>query len=219
MKDPNAPKRPLSGYMRFIGTIRKEVVAETGLTGIKVTPILSKRWKALTEEERQTFNAQFKVEMQEHKKVMEAYKQTEEYRQFQEIKKSKKFKKKPKDKNAPKKAPSAYFVFCNEKRKSVRAEKPNATMKEMGETFGKLWKALDAEARKPYFARNLEKKTKWQEEFAAYKETENYALHQEKLKKFKKAKDRAYGKVRKTVRKTKKSKKKTATMTTDEDTV
>merc|ERR1712196_229820 len=41
MKDQNAPKRPLSGYMRFIGTIRAEVEKETGLNGIAVTKHLS----------------------------------------------------------------------------------------------------------------------------------------------------------------------------------
>merc|ERR1712034_111116 len=68
MGDPNAPKRPLTGYMRYIGTIRDEVQKETGLNGIKVTPHLSARWNALTDEEKAPFNAEFKVEMAEHKK-------------------------------------------------------------------------------------------------------------------------------------------------------
>ena len=69
MKDPNAPKRPLSGYMRFIGTIRAQVVQETGLKGIKVTPILSQKWKELTPEERETFNAEFKVTTRRNKRT------------------------------------------------------------------------------------------------------------------------------------------------------
>ena len=61
VKDINAPKRPLVGYMRFISTIREEVERETGLNGIKVTPHLSARWNALSEEEKETFNKVFRV--------------------------------------------------------------------------------------------------------------------------------------------------------------
>merc|ERR1712146_565340 len=90
MKDQNAPKRPLSGYMRFIGTIRAEVEAESGLNGIKVTPLLSARWNALSEEEKAPFNNKAGKEMEKYKKKMAAYKKTRKYKEFQLLKKAKK---------------------------------------------------------------------------------------------------------------------------------
>merc|ERR1711881_383554 len=97
MKDQNAPKRPLSGYMRFIGTIRAEVEKETGLNGIKVTPHLSARWNAMTQEEKDKYNAEFKVEMAQHRIKVEEYRKTDNYKNYIANKKTKKkFKKRPK---------------------------------------------------------------------------------------------------------------------------
>jgi hypothetical protein len=209
MKDPNAPKRPLSGYMRFIGTIRKQVVEETGLKGIKVTPILSKKWKELTEEERQAFNAQFKVEMQEHKKVMAAYKQTEEYRQFQENKKSKKFKKKPKDKNAPKRPTSAYFMFLNDARPEIMKELgSSASIGEVGKRLGEEWHKLDAKTKAAYTKKSEKARAVWQKKVKAYRKTPKYAkwlAHKEELKQ---AKNAALKKEKNAAKEAKKSPKK-----------
>merc|ERR1711881_301035 len=115
---------------------------------------------------------------------MEEYKKTEQYAEFQANKKAKKFKKRPKDKNAPKKPQTAYFVFCNEKREEIKASLENPTMASVSKRMGEMWKALDEEARKYYFQKNEEQKKRYATEFAKYKETENYKIHQETLKKF-----------------------------------
>merc|ERR1712096_197284 len=142
VRDINKPKRPLTGYMRYINTIRKEVVAETGLNGIKVTPHLSARWNALNEEEKDSFNQQFAKEMVKHKKEMAKYKETDAYKAFQQKKKAKKVGKKPKDLNAPKRPATPFFVFANEVRAEIRETNPEASIGQIGKILGERWNAL-----------------------------------------------------------------------------
>merc|ERR1712080_414531 len=92
-----APKRPLTGYFRFINTIRAEVEQETGLNGIKVTPHLSARWNVLDDSAKEKFNSAFKKDMVKWKKKNDAYKKTKNYKNFQAQKKAQKLGKKPKD--------------------------------------------------------------------------------------------------------------------------
>lgn len=191
VKDTNAPKRPLTGYMRYIQTIRAEVEAETGLNGIKVTPHLSARWNALTDEEKDTYNKDFAKEMAKHKKVMDAYKKTAAYKEFQAKKKAKKFGKKPKDKNAPKRSSTAFFVFANKVRDTVRAENEDASIGEIGKILGKMWGELDESEKQSYQAQADKAKAKYQKTLAKYQTTKNYAAHQEKLAEWKAAKKAA----------------------------
>lgn len=56
--------------------------------------------------------------------------------------------KKPKDPNAPKRPPSAYLLFQNEIRDSIRADNPGMAYKEVLGVIANRWKALsDAEKR------------------------------------------------------------------------
>lgn len=190
-KDKNAPKRPLTGYMRFISTIRAEVEAETGLNGIQVTPYLSARWNALSEQEKEKFNAAFRKEMAKHKKAMKKYKKTDAYKKFQQIKKAKKFAKKPKDKNAPKRPSTAFFIFANEVRDEVRAENPEASIGEIGKILGQEWGQLSEDQKARYQAKNEQAKAKYQKTLAKYQKSKNFAAYQEKLAEWKQAKKEA----------------------------
>jgi len=191
VKDVNAPRRPLNGYMRFIQTIREEVQNETGLKGIAVTPHLSARWNALSEEEKETFNKVFRKEMVKHSKKVEKYRKTGAYKAFLELKKAKKFGKKPKDKNAPKRPSTSFFIFANEVRAEVREENPNASIGEVGKILGQEWHALDDDRKQAYQAQHEKAKAKYQKILAKYQKSKNYAAHQEKLAAFKQAKKEA----------------------------
>jgi len=191
VKDINAPKRPLVGYMRFISTIREEVERETGLNGIKVTPYLSARWNALSEEEKETFNKVFRKEMVKHKKAVEKYRKTGAYKAFLQLKKAKKFGKKPKDKNAPKRPSTSFFIFANEIRDEVREENPDASIGEVGKILGEEWHALDDDRKQAYQAQHEKAKKKYEQILNRYKKSKNYAAYQEKLAAWKKAKKEA----------------------------
>jgi hypothetical protein len=47
----------------------------------------------------------------------------------------------------PKRAPSAYLIFCSERRVAVKEANPDATFKDMGKLLGAEWATLDDKAR------------------------------------------------------------------------
>jgi len=191
VRDVNAPRRPLTGYMRYIKTIRQEVEEETGLNGIKVTPHLSARWNALDDEEKDVHNKEFAKEMKKHQKLMSAYKKTDSYKAFQQAKKAKKFGKKPKDKNAPKRASTAFFIFANEIRDEVRSENPDASIGEVGKILGEQWGSLSDSEKATYQAKSEKARAAYQKKLAKYQKTKHYAEYQETLATWKKAKKNA----------------------------
>jgi hypothetical protein len=74
VKDPNAPKRPLSAYMIFSADNRAEVAAE--LQGQPVTAVakaLGARWKELDEDGKKPFEARAAELKAEYTRAMEAY--------------------------------------------------------------------------------------------------------------------------------------------------
>ena len=202
MKDHNAPKRPLSGYMAYIGTIREKTKKETGLKGIQLAPTLANHWKGLSDAQRAKFNNASARKMETWKKKMAAYKQTKAYKDFQIKKKAKKFKK-PKDQNAPKRPMNAYFIFTN----SVRAK----IQKNLGtEDFGTIAKEVKSQwndlsdAEKQKFQAKAEKaKAKYQKVLAKYKTSKAYKQYEEKLSEFKAKKKAAFQKDKKIVKRKK----------------
>ncbi|KAJ9663153.1 Non-histone chromosomal protein 6 [Neophaeococcomyces mojaviensis] len=57
-KDPNAPKRGLSAYMFFANEMRDQVREENpGISFGQVGKVLGDRWKALSEKQRQPYEA------------------------------------------------------------------------------------------------------------------------------------------------------------------
>ena len=187
MKDQNAPKRPLSGYMRYTGTIRAEVEAETGLNGIKVTPHLAARWNALSDNEKAKFNEPASKDMAKWSKKMAAYKKTSLYKKFQEAKKAKKNKlKKPKDKNKPKKAMTAYMLFANENRAKVQAELGTKDFGPVGKKISEMWANVDESAKAKYDAKAAKAKAKYEKDFAKYKTTKKYEAYQALVAEWKK---------------------------------
>merc|ERR1711861_98638 len=140
------------------------VEAESGLNGIKVTPLLSARWTALSEEEKAPFNNKAGKEMEKYKKKMAAYKKTRKYKEFQLLKKAKKVAKKPKDKNQPKRPMSAFMFFSNDMRPKVQAELGTTDFGPVAKKVSEMWKALDESARAKYDAKNAKAKAKYEKE-------------------------------------------------------
>lgn len=101
LKDPNAPKRPLSSYFLFAANLRategeeltKKPVAEQG-------KYISEQWNSASAEVKEKFNKEAQKLREEYEKKLEEYKKTPEYKEFMEKKSEaeKKEKKKPKTK-------------------------------------------------------------------------------------------------------------------------
>jgi len=187
MKDQNAPKRPLTGFFRFAQSIRKQVEIDTGLKGIKVTPVLTQRWRELTDEEKNVYNSEFKKEMVEWKQQYQVYKETDSYKEFQAEKKAKKIKAmKPKDKNAPKRPCSSYILFGNDMRDQVRSQMgAEASFGQIGAQISQMWNNLDDEQKMHYQDKAAAAKAQYAQTLAEYRQTTAYAEFQEKLTQFK----------------------------------
>mmetsp|Transcript_3036 Transcript_3036/g.3207 ORF Transcript_3036/g.3207 Transcript_3036/m.3207 type:complete len:87 (-) Transcript_3036:398-658(-) len=69
-----------------------------------------------------------------------------------------KVKKASKRKDGPKKAPSAYIIFCSDKRPEVRANNPEATFGELGKLLGKIWADMSEADKEMYRTRQAEMK-------------------------------------------------------------
>ena len=76
-KDPNAPKRPSTGYIRYTVKRRPAFKKEhPKMDNKEIVAGMAAEWKALSEKEKNKYNAPAKKEMEQWKKDMAAYKKT-----------------------------------------------------------------------------------------------------------------------------------------------
>ena len=69
-----------------------------------------------------------------------------------------------KDPNRIKRAKSAYFFFCDDKRKEVQLANPGKSMCEMSKALGKLWKEISEEDRQKYTDQNVDDVQRYEDE-------------------------------------------------------
>ncbi len=50
----------------------------------------------------------------------------------------------------PKRAPSAYIIFCTEKRTEIKDANPEATFGELGKLLGAAWKEMSDKDKAPF---------------------------------------------------------------------
>lgn len=126
-KDPNAPKRPLSGYIFFCKDNRDKVKLENpGIKGTDITKELAKLWKAQSDRE---------------KWKLLALKDKERYASDMKEWDGKGPKK------GPKKALSSYIFFCSEMRPKIAFNHPDKKPTDISRLLGKLWKGKYADDR------------------------------------------------------------------------
>merc|ERR1719204_2512815 len=83
-KDPNAPKRPLSGYMIFVNAVRDKVVNDN--PDMKVTDVLREiggMWRDLSESDKQFYQAKAVKLKAKYEMELEAYQKTRKYKAYQ----------------------------------------------------------------------------------------------------------------------------------------
>ena len=83
-------------------------------------------------------------------------------------KKEKRAKKAKKDKDAPKRAISAFFFYNQERRETLKKEKPELDNKEIIKTMSAEWNALSDEKKKPYVEKAEADKKRYEAEKKAY---------------------------------------------------
>lgn len=127
--------------------------------------ILSKEYKALPETEKKQWEDLAEKDKERYKREMEDYEPPSDDSDDD----GKRRKKKKKDPNAPKRNQSAFFIYSNTHRATVKEENPEATFGGIAKIISKQFKALSEKDRAKYDKLALEDKERYQREMAAYK--------------------------------------------------
>lgn len=82
-RDMNAPKQPLTGYVRFLNDRRDKVRADNpALSFSEITKLLGAEWSRLAQHEKQNYLDDAEKDKERYLKELEAYHQTEAYKLF-----------------------------------------------------------------------------------------------------------------------------------------
>jgi len=159
MKDPNAPKKPLSAYFLFSQEERLKVKAEFPDYSItEVAKELGRRWAQIDPAIKQSYEQRYQESRRQYEQALQAYKPQ----------------KKKKDPNAPKQPLSAYFLFSQEERLKVKAEHPNYSICEIAKELGRRWADMNPEVKQHYQQKAEEGRQKYDQEMAAYRQDNRF---------------------------------------------
>lgn len=151
-KDPDAPKKPQTSYFLFMNTKRPEIkAAEPGLGFGDMTKKLTEMWKALTDEDKKTYEDMAAKDKARYQAEMEA-----------------KGLAKPKpvvDETLPKKPLSSFFLFSAEAREKIKKEDADIKQTDILKKIGAQWKELEPAEKK-----------KWEDKSKADKERYEAAM-------------------------------------------
>jgi hypothetical protein len=73
-----------------------------------------------------------------------------------------------KDVNAPKRPLSAYIIYCQEQRESLKKKNPDMKATELTSQLGSMWKALSDEKKKNYLTKHEKERERYQREMKDY---------------------------------------------------
>merc|ERR1712193_370506 len=155
MKDPNAPKKPLSAYFLFSQEERLKVKAEFPDYSItEVAKELGRRWATIDPTIKQSYEQRYQESRRQYEQALQAYKPQ----------------KKKKDPNAPKQPLSAYFLFSQEERLKVKAEHPNYSICEIAKELGRRWADMAPEVKQRYQQMADSGRQKYDQDMAVYRQ-------------------------------------------------
>jgi len=206
LSDPNAPKRPLSGYFMWMASgVRDKLLSEN--KGKKVTEVLKScgdRWRKMPEKEKRIWQDKSQREKNVWNKKMKAYKKTNSFKKFQKRKQEAammkvKNAKKPKDDHKPKRPLTGFFRFVRKFRKDHSGMK----VTEVTKAAGAEWKVLSKSEKQKYVEAAAKEQAKYQKDLKKYQKSKEYKQYQEKVKAFKAKKEMKMKKLNKLKKKTK----------------
>lgn len=85
LRDANAPKQPLSGYIRFLNERRDKLRHDhPGLTFVEITRLLGSEWTKLPQHEKQKYLDEAELDKERYMREMDAYQKTDSFRMFKQ---------------------------------------------------------------------------------------------------------------------------------------
>lgn len=182
--DPNAPKRPLSGYFLFAGDVRNSVVDNMG-SNFSIGAVGKKiggMWSKLSDAKKAPYQKKFAAAKAKYDKANGKYKATAGYTKWvegrDEFNKAAKATEKRNQlkamlKNKPRRGASAYIRFCNANRR-----KYDGSLTEVSQSLGKAWaQASDAQTAKFHKQANADK-AKYAKAMTKYVQTDEYKAYE-----------------------------------------
>merc|ERR1712179_615556 len=155
VKDPNAPKKPLSAYFLFSQDERLKVKAEYPDYSItEVAKELGRRWASIDPAVKQSYEQRYQESRRQYEQALQAYKPQ----------------KKKKDPNAPKQPLSAYFLFSQEERLKVNGEHPSYSICEIAKELGRRWADMPPDVKQHYQQKAEEGRQKYDQDMAVYRQ-------------------------------------------------
>jgi len=91
----------------------------------------------------------------------------------------------PKDNNAPKRPQSSYFFFLNKRRPELKAQYNDKKITDIAKMVSAEWKKISESDKKFYDEQAKKAKDEYTILITEYKKTDDYKIHQKKLKEYK----------------------------------
>ncbi|CAE7755573.1 TFAM, partial [Symbiodinium pilosum] len=172
----NPPKRPLSGYMRYMMDVRPEVAKAMG--DAKITEIakeIGARWRKLPDTKKKPYQKAFEADKKEFEKQKKAFLDAGGVMPTRRTRGSTRTGKAKKDPNMPKRPKSAYILWVSDNyaalKKKVMAKDPGAAPTEVMKEAGAAWKKLAAASKKKYNTEAEKLKKEYTKEMEEYRKT------------------------------------------------
>lgn len=153
LKDKNAPKRPLTGFLLYGNDLRAQDENIKSLPVTQQAGAIANMWRDLDEDVKQQYNQRSEELKEKYKQEMEVYEKSDAYREFQQKKKDADEEEgttKRKRRRGPVKM-SGYRLFMQENKDNLDdgLEEEDAKKKYIAKC-GLRWKMLSEEERKSY---------------------------------------------------------------------
>lgn len=178
-KDPNAPKRPLSSYMLWVGDTRGKIKEENPEASITdIAKMLGKLWSNVGSDERQSYKRKADDMKAKYQKRLDKYRESAFYLDHLEERWKHKIQqtKAPfrKDENAPKRPLSDYMLYVMEVREQFKVDNPSLSMTEITAKIAKAWKSLSSDEQAPFRVKAKDRKAEYKKKMEKYKKTKKY---------------------------------------------
>eukprot|EP00931_Biecheleriopsis_adriatica_P008539 TRINITY_DN1096_c0_g1_i1.p1 TRINITY_DN1096_c0_g1~~TRINITY_DN1096_c0_g1_i1.p1 ORF type:complete len:227 (-),score=98.18 TRINITY_DN1096_c0_g1_i1:145-765(-) len=175
------PKKPVGGaFGIFMSEKRPEFLKQLqGQKASAVSTMASEAWKKVSQKDKDVYQKKYEDAKAKFDKDMEAFKAAggevaKGVAGLRAEKRKEKEGKKKKDANAPKRPQSAYSVFLSENREAILKSLPAGAnpITDVAKKAGEQWKALSANAKKPYETTAEKLKAEYQKAMEEYKKTQ-----------------------------------------------
>lgn len=181
LKDPEAPKRPTSGYILFCKDRRASLKEEQpDLKATEIMKQLGAEWKELSPRKKEKYTAKAKEDKSRYDEELKDYtRPSDDELAKLDVNKGKgtpgKRTRAKKPKDAPKGPISAYLYYASDMRASVKEEVDEKTGEALytgtaiAKELGRRWKELSDKQKKKWVKKSEADKVRYQEEMKAYK--------------------------------------------------